>query len=147
MVGQFLGCMSCMAHKTNKWIRVEFGTEMIGRRYFKLDGWIFSEFNIFYLFFNSEGGRLSQELAYTMKILGEGSGTTSELIIQTPENGVNVLTVKSLLTHYQAVRAATRVSVDMYDEYVPKYFSMKTRMDTWHFNCGGSIICKIVLVM
>ena len=84
--------------------------------------------------FVSEGGRLSSELAYTLKWLGEGSGTTYELLIQTPrgrrsgadvEGGTrsvsNVLTVRSMLQHLEAVRAATTLSVELFDVYVPAY--------------------------
>ena len=63
----------------------------------------------------SEGGRLERELSYTKKILGEGSGITSEIIIQTPKKDGNILSVDSLLLHYKAVYAATKVHVDMYD--------------------------------
>ena len=63
----------------------------------------------------SEGGRLEKELQYIRKTLGEGSGTTSEIIIQTPKRGVNVLSQESLSLHYQALLAATRVHVDMFD--------------------------------
>ena len=69
----------------------------------------------FFLFFVfSEGGRLQQEIAYTDKVLGEGYGFTNELIIQTPKTGSNVLSQRSLLKHFQAVRAATRVRIEMY---------------------------------
>jgi len=81
----------------------------------------------------TEGGRLSGELAYTLKWLGEGSGTTYELLIQTPRgaatdevevgtrsasSSTNVLTVKSMLRHFEAVRAATTLSVELFDVYV-----------------------------
>jgi len=63
-----------------------------------------------------EGGRLSRELNYVVSSLGEGSGTTSELVLQLPKvSGSSVLTVESLLLHLDAVRAATRVAVDMFD--------------------------------
>jgi len=64
----------------------------------------------------SEGGRLTQEVTYTTAALGEGSGTINELIIQTPHTpGGNVLLVDSLLVHYNALKAATKVSVYMFD--------------------------------
>jgi hypothetical protein len=75
----------------------------------------------------AEGGRLSHELAYTQKWLGEGSGTTYEMIIQVPQSGAvspsnhgdlgsnNVLSVRSLLQHLDAVRSATKLSVDVFD--------------------------------
>ncbi|XP_074642065.1 protein patched homolog 1-like [Tubulanus polymorphus] len=66
-----------------------------------------------------DGGRLQKELQYTEKILGLGSGTTSELIIQTPHNNGlnsnnNILTAASFLLHLKAVKAATQVEVDLY---------------------------------
>lgn len=75
------------------------------------------------------GGRLSQESAYTMKWLGEGSGTTYEMLIQTPRGGNSgagnggggVLTASSLLQHFEAVKAATRLSVEVSDVYVYIY--------------------------
>ena len=83
----------------------------------------------------AEGGRLSDELSYTLKWLGEGSGTTYELIIQTPRRRrvapqvdpptrstatavSNALSVKSMLQHLRAVRAATTLSVELFDVYV-----------------------------
>ena len=67
------------------------------------------------MFSIAEGGRLHKELAYTMEILGEGSGTTPELIIQTPKKGDNLLTVESMLLHLDALQAAVDVEVDMFD--------------------------------
>jgi EST family sterol transporter len=67
------------------------------------------------------GGRLSHELAYTMKWLGEGSGTTYELLIQTPRvgntgaSGPGVLSTSSLLQHLEAVKAATKLTVEIND--------------------------------
>ena len=63
----------------------------------------------------AEDGRLEHELAYSKSRLGEGSGITSELIIQTPQHGGSVLSVDSLLLHYNALLAASQVEVDMYD--------------------------------
>lgn len=62
-----------------------------------------------------QDGRLSKELEYTRKTVGEGSGTTYELIIQTPNNGVNILTVESLQLHLEAVLAASKIKVELYD--------------------------------
>lgn len=67
------------------------------------------------MFVFSDGGRLQEELSYTRSKLGEGSGTTSELLIQTPKKGVNLLSQDSMLLHLQAVLAATHITVDMYD--------------------------------
>jgi len=59
-----------------------------------------------------------------MKWLGEGSGTTYELVIQTPRgvdaevqsrSASNVLSVRSMLQHLEAVRAATSLSVELFD--------------------------------
>lgn len=61
----------------------------------------------------SEGGRLEKELEYTRKTLGEGSGTTYELILQTPKNTKNLLNLDSLLLHYHTVLEATKIEVEM----------------------------------
>jgi len=77
----------------------------------------------------TEGGRLSSELAYTLEWLGEGSGTTYEQVIQSPRPGgghqvevgtqrrssSNVLSVRSMIQHLDAVRAATTLSVELFD--------------------------------
>ena len=62
-----------------------------------------------------------------MKWLGEGSGTTYELVIQTPprpavapmatRSASDVLSVRSMLQHLQAVRAAATLSVELFDVY------------------------------
>ncbi|XP_022105455.1 protein patched homolog 1-like isoform X2 [Acanthaster planci] len=63
------------------------------------------------------GGRLEQELDYTTKTLGEGWGTTNQIIIQTPkENGGNVLTQEALLQHVRSSLLATQVQVEMYGQ-------------------------------
>ncbi|XP_069156937.1 protein patched [Procambarus clarkii] len=63
-----------------------------------------------------EGGRLEQELAYVEKSLGEGAGTTKQILILTPKDqGANVLHPRALLTHAAVLTAATRVNVDMFD--------------------------------
>ena len=67
------------------------------------------------LFTFTADGRLERELAYSKSRLGEGSGITNELIIQTPQHGGSVLSVDSLLLHYNALLAASKVTVDMYD--------------------------------
>ncbi|XP_041359146.1 protein patched homolog 1-like isoform X2 [Gigantopelta aegis] len=59
-----------------------------------------------------EGGRLERELKYTKETVGEGSGSTSELVIQTPKRvGANLLNVDSLSLHLQAVLKATKINV------------------------------------
>ena len=48
---------------------------------------------------------------------GEGTGTTYELVIQTPKEGQdNLLNVESLLKHFDVIKAATEVTVDMYGQ-------------------------------
>jgi len=93
------------------------------------------------VFVVTEGGRLSRELSYTLKWLGEGSGTTYELVIQTgrdvarrvsagsdlpprgtrrrhsKSSGSNVLNVASMLQHLETVRSATSLSVELFDVY------------------------------
>ena len=70
---------------------------------------------IFILMF-SDGGRLEKEIAYTTKILGEGSGITNEIVIQTPKTDFNILTRDNLLLHHEALMAATQVQVQMFGE-------------------------------
>ena len=68
-------------------------------------------------------GRLEQELEYVTRTLGEGAGTTNQILIQTAkesENG-NLLNAPSLLTHLDILKEATSVSVEIFDTYV---FSM-----------------------
>lgn len=63
------------------------------------------------------GGRLEKELEYTKKALGEGYGGTNELLIQTPNmEGSNILSVKAMKQHLQALTRATNVSVDLFDQ-------------------------------
>ncbi|XP_076440508.1 protein patched homolog 1-like isoform X2 [Babylonia areolata] len=60
-----------------------------------------------------EGGRLEQELKYTRDTLGEGSGTSYEVLIQTPKKRKNLLNIDSILLHFQAVYEATQVQVEI----------------------------------
>ncbi|XP_048757819.2 protein patched homolog 1-like isoform X2 [Ostrea edulis] len=62
-----------------------------------------------------EGGRLEKELEYTRSTIGEGRGTTSQLVIQTPKVGSNILTVPSLQFHLDTLRKVTEISVDMFE--------------------------------
>nr|WJJ61139.1 Patched [Patiria miniata] len=63
------------------------------------------------------GGRLEQELDYTTKTLGDGWGTTNQIIIQTPKDGAgNVLTQDALLQHVRSTILATQVQVEMYGQ-------------------------------
>ncbi|XP_076462162.1 protein patched homolog 1-like [Babylonia areolata] len=60
-----------------------------------------------------EGGRLEQELAYTREVLGEGSGTTHEVLVQTPRHRKNLLNAESISLHFRSVLEATRVQVEI----------------------------------
>ncbi|CAL1543201.1 unnamed protein product, partial [Lymnaea stagnalis] len=60
-----------------------------------------------------EGGRLEKELNYVKDTIGVGSGTSYELIIQTPKKGISLLNMDSVMLHYQAVLAATKIKVDI----------------------------------
>lgn len=60
------------------------------------------------------GGRLEKELAYTRKTIGEESGTMSDIIIQTPKTGNNILTTQNLQLHLQSVLKATEIEVKLY---------------------------------
>lgn len=67
----------------------------------------------------AEGGRLSEELEYTESVLGEGYGSSSQIIVQTPpedSQSKNMLTKESLLLHLQAVLAATQTEVHLFDK-------------------------------
>ena len=69
------------------------------------------------LFVTVVGGRLEKELEYTRKSLGEGYGGTNELLIQTPNmEGTNILSVKAMKQHLQALMRATNVSVELFDQ-------------------------------
>ena len=74
--------------------------------------------NLQIVFVLLDGGRLQTELAYNERHLGEGYGSTSEIILQT---GDHVLTPDSLLLHYEAVRAATKVEVNVDNTYVQQF--------------------------
>ncbi|XP_014679332.1 PREDICTED: protein patched homolog 1-like, partial [Priapulus caudatus] len=64
----------------------------------------------------SVGGRLSRELQYVKEQVGEGAGSTSQILIQTPKRqGADILTQEALLVHLKAAMVATQVKVDMYD--------------------------------
>ncbi|KAG8179321.1 hypothetical protein JTE90_021988 [Oedothorax gibbosus] len=62
------------------------------------------------------GGELETELRYIKKTLGEGVGSTNQILIHTPqEDGSNVLHREYLLDHLQVLKAATQVSVEVFD--------------------------------
>ena len=83
--------------------------------------------------FLSDGGRLQQEIAYNKRILGEEFGSTSEIILQT---GDHILTPSSLLLHYEAVKAATKVKVHVKNTYVNK----------WRVTHGPSYLSKSTFI-
>ncbi|NP_001310737.1 protein patched-like [Parasteatoda tepidariorum] len=63
-----------------------------------------------------DGGRLAKELGYMKKTLGEGVGSTNQIVIHTPkEKGANVLHPDTLLTHLQVLKAAIQISVEVFD--------------------------------
>lgn len=66
--------------------------------------------------FSTEGGRLEEELKYTLKSLGEASSATHQLVIQIPKDpNASVLHPQALLTHLEVLRQATSVQVQMFD--------------------------------
>ncbi|KAL8597752.1 hypothetical protein ACOMHN_001711 [Nucella lapillus] len=60
-----------------------------------------------------EGGRLEKELEYSRSVLGEGSGTTHEVVVQTPKDRKNLLNRESVSQHFHSVLQATQVQVDI----------------------------------
>lgn len=57
-------------------------------------------------------------MKYIRKTLGEGFGSTNQIVIQTPKStGASVLHGNALLLHLQAMRVATNVTVDMFEVY------------------------------
>lgn len=63
----------------------------------------------------AEGGRLEEELTYTRNTIGEGSGTTNQIVIQTPKSGNNILTAESFKQHRDALVKASEISITMFD--------------------------------
>ena len=53
------------------------------------------------------------ELDYTRTTLGEGSGSTYELLVQTPKKTKNLLNMESVLLHFNSVLEATQVQVEI----------------------------------
>lgn len=50
------------------------------------------------------------------KTLGEGYGSTNQLIIQTPKTSEsNILHPNALLLHLEVMKAATEVTVDLFE--------------------------------
>jgi len=76
---------------------------------------------VFDMFFIVDG-RLEKELQYTKDSLGEGSGTTNELLIHAANDDYvnnndqesNILSIDSLQRHLKAVQAAIDVKVDIF---------------------------------
>ncbi|XP_059471270.1 protein patched [Neocloeon triangulifer] len=64
-----------------------------------------------------EGGRLERELLYTKQQLGEDASTTThQLVIQTPRDPeASVLHPSALLAHLDVLRAASAVTIHMFD--------------------------------
>ena len=63
-----------------------------------------------------EGGDLEEERAYMHRVLGERSGSSNEMIIQTPkDSGGNLLDPASLLLHKEVLLIATQVKVTHLD--------------------------------
>ncbi|GAB6028772.1 hypothetical protein CHUAL_004588 [Chamberlinius hualienensis] len=63
-----------------------------------------------------KGGRLEKELDYVQKTLGEGSGSTNQIILQVPkQESANILRQEALLAHLEVVLVASQVKVEMFD--------------------------------
>ncbi|XP_029676323.1 protein patched isoform X2 [Formica exsecta] len=63
-----------------------------------------------------EGGRLEKELIYASEALGEAAPSTHQLVIQTPKHsGVNILHPTALDEHLAVLKAATQVTVHLFD--------------------------------
>uniref|UniRef100_A0A1B0EZA4 Uncharacterized protein n=1 Tax=Phlebotomus papatasi TaxID=29031 RepID=A0A1B0EZA4_PHLPP len=63
-----------------------------------------------------DGGRLEEELKYTMKSLGETGSATHQLVIQvSKEPNVSILHTHALMVHLEVLRRATAVTVHMFD--------------------------------
>jgi patched 1 protein len=64
----------------------------------------------------AEGGRLERELLYTQAALGEADASTHQLVIQTPRDPeASLLHPAALLSHLDVVKAATSVTVQLFD--------------------------------
>lgn len=64
----------------------------------------------------AEGGRLERELKYTHAALGEADSSTHQLVIQTPRDPeASLLHPVALLSHLDVVKAATSVTVQLFD--------------------------------
>lgn len=62
------------------------------------------------------GGRLSEEIEYSDKMLGKNFGLTQQVIIQTPNyKGTNILTVDAMLLHMKALKKVAMIKVKVED--------------------------------
>ncbi|XP_038624067.1 protein patched homolog 1 isoform X3 [Tachyglossus aculeatus] len=62
------------------------------------------------------GGRVSRELSYTRRMIGEEAMFNPQLLIQTPrEPGASILTTEALAQHLHSALQASRVHVYMYN--------------------------------
>lgn len=62
------------------------------------------------------GGRLERQQAYVRATLGDGAGTSSQLVIQTAPPGRDLLRrPEALLSHLDALSRAIQVTVDMFE--------------------------------
>ncbi|XP_059620368.1 protein patched isoform X2 [Phlebotomus argentipes] len=63
-----------------------------------------------------DGGRLEEELKYTLKSLGETGSSTHQLVIQvSKEPNASILHTHALMIHLEVLRRATAVTVHMFD--------------------------------
>jgi len=70
-----------------------------------------------FVFFRLVDGRLEKELQYTKDVVGEGSGTTNELLIHKSNSGLgNILSVGLLQQHLEKVQKAIDVKVTLYNK-------------------------------
>jgi len=60
--------------------------------------------------------RVDSELQLVSSAVGEGAGSTSQLLLQTPKSqNANVLTVEAFMIHLEAMAIATHVTVELFD--------------------------------
>jgi patched 1 len=78
---------------------------------------------------------LEKELRYTKAALGEdASSTTHQLLIQTPRTPeASVLQPSALLAHLDVVRAASAVSVHMFDMLVIASYTAERFFENYNF--------------
>ena len=63
-----------------------------------------------------DSGRLEAEMQYVRAILGEGVGSSNEIVIQTPSTqSGSVLGQKAMLFHLEALKSAIGVEVNLFD--------------------------------